>query len=101
MQKTTLALLGLLLSIAGHLCAQENSKPSAEDQLFETPPHCFTIIYKVRLGNGNMLHIQLANGYDLRSFRNIDSLLTTFLNDMKAFRDSLADPLTVKHIDYL
>jgi hypothetical protein len=101
MQKFKFALLGLLLSIAGTLCAQKEEKAIGEEQLFEPPAYCFTIIYKIRLGNGNTLQIQLANGYDIRSFRNIDSLLTVFLDDMKAFRDSFTDPLTVKHIDYL
>jgi hypothetical protein len=101
MQKFAFALLGLLLSIAGTLCAQKNDNPVTEDQLFDPPAYSFTVIYKIRLGNKNMLQIQLANGYDIRSFRNIDSLLTAFLDDIKAFRDSLADPLTVKHIDYL
>jgi hypothetical protein len=101
MQKFKFALLGLLLSIAGTLCAQKNDKPVTNDRLFEPPAYSFTVIYTIRLGNGNMLNIQLANGYDIRSFRNIDSLLTAFLDDMKAFRDSFTDPLTIKHIDYL
>ncbi|HET6256365.1 MAG TPA: hypothetical protein VFE32_19985 [Puia sp.] len=101
MQKTTLALLGALLSIAGPLRAQKTNNAIPESQLFDPPPYSFTVVYKIRLGDGNMLDIQLSNGRDIRNFRNIDSLLTAFLDDMKAFRDSLSDPLTVKHLDYL
>lgn len=102
MNKSKLALLGLLLSIAGTLYAQENNNAAGSAaKPFELPPYSVTLIYKIRLGNGNMLHMQLANGYDLHSFLNIDSLLTTVLNDLKPFSDSLADPLTVKQIDYL
>src|ERR1700722_14242058 len=102
-----IALLGILLSIAGALCARgndpinENEKLNAEDKVFELPPYSIGIQYRIKLGNGNILRIDLANGYDIRSFGNIDSLLTGFLTDMEAFRDSLADPLTVKNIDYL
>jgi hypothetical protein len=107
MQKTVFALLGLLLSIAGNLYAQENNQQqgkkrlSAEDRLFEAPSNSISFQYRIKLGKGNILRIDLANGYDIYNFRNIDSLLTVFLIDMEAFHDSLADPLTVKHIDYL
>src|ERR1700744_5605040 len=99
MQKTALALLGLLLGIAGHLFAQDENhnkkdkQPSAEDRVFEAPRYSIGIQYSISLGKGNTLRIDLANGYDLRSFRNIDSLLAVFLTDMEPFRDSLADPL--------
>ena len=101
MQKTALALLGLLLSIAGNLCAQNNKKPSAGTRLFEPPDNSIGINYRINLGKGNILRIDLANGYDLHSLANIDSILNFFLDDMQAFRDTLADPLTVKRIDYL
>jgi hypothetical protein len=102
MDKFRLALLGLLLSVAGTLCAQVNNEnDKSEAKPFELPPYSIDIIYKIRLGNGNMLHMQLANGYDLHSFRNIDSLLSSVVNDLKPFSDSLSDPLTVKHLDYL
>jgi hypothetical protein len=105
MYKFTITLLGLLLSIAGNLCAQNDNQKenvlSAEDKVFEIPPYGTGIQYTIKLGGGNTLRFDLANGYDLRAFRHIDSLLTAFLSDMEAFRDSLSDPLTVKHIDYL
>src|SRR5580693_8713711 len=103
MQKTTFALLGLLLSIAGNLCAQKTTQPSPGDGLFEAPDNSIGINYRIKLGAGNILQIDLANGYDLHTggLANIDSILNLFLDDMRAFRDSIADPLTVKQIDYL
>jgi hypothetical protein len=109
MQKTTFALLGLLLSIAGTLCAQQSNQarqsnqPSPGDRLFEPPAYSIGINYRINLGAGNILQIDLANGYDLHTdgLANIDSILNRFLDDMQAFRDSIGDPLTVKHIDYL
>jgi hypothetical protein len=107
MQKTAFALLGLLLSIASNLRAQENNQQkekkqlSAEDRVFEAPPNSLSFQYRIKLGKGNILTIDLANGYDVYSYRNIDSLLTVFLTDMGPLRDSLADPLTIKNIDYL
>ena len=103
MQKTTFALLGLLLSIAGNLCAQKTTQPSPGDGLFEAPANSIGINYRINLGAGNILQIDLANGYDLHrdGLANIDSILNRFLDDMRAFRDSIGDPLTVKHIDYL
>jgi hypothetical protein len=108
MYKTLFALLGLLLGIATPVCAQENDRDvkentslSAEDKVFETPPYATGIQYSIKLGHGDILRIDLANGYDLRRFRNIDSLIAVFNTDMEAFRDSLNDPLTVKHVDYL
>lgn len=97
MLRFTIALPGLLLSIAGTLCAQEKN----ETKPFDLPPYSTTIIYKIRLDKGNMLNAQLANGYDLHSFLNIDSLLSAVVSDLKPFADSLSDPLTVKHLDYL
>ncbi len=57
--------------------------------------------YRIDLGKGNAMRLELVDGADLSRFENIDSLLLLFLGDMKAFRDSLSDPMTTKHIDYL
>jgi hypothetical protein len=110
MQKLMI-MLGLLLSIAGTLCAQENDHAemttdtykalSPDDRLFTPWPYSFGIDYTITLDRGNKLRIELANGYDLHTFENIDSLLMVFLGDLKPLRDSLSDPMTVKRIDYL
>ena len=106
-----MTVLGLLLSITGTLCAQENDHAemttgtykalSPDDRLFTPWPYSFDIDYTITLDRGNKLRIELANGYDLHTFENIDSLLMVFLGDLKPLRDSLSDPMTVKRIDYL
>jgi hypothetical protein len=110
MQKL-MTVLGLLLSITGTLYAQENDHAemttgtyralSPDDRLFTPWPYSFGIDYTITLDRGNKLRIDLANGYDLHTFENIDSLLMVFLGDLKPLRDSLSDPMTVKRIDYL
>jgi hypothetical protein len=110
MQKL-MTVLGLLLSITGTLCAQENNHAemtteaykalSPDERLFTPWPYSFGIDYTIILDRGNKLRIELANGYDLHTFENIDSLLMVFLGDLKSLRDSLSDPMTVKRIDYL
>lgn len=101
----TIALLGLWLSISGTSYAQQKDKPAPapapDDRLFEPTPGATAVHYWVDLGKGNILRLELSQRADLSSFENIDSLLLTFLADMKAFRDSFGDPLTGKRIDYL
>ena len=105
MQKISMTVLSLLLGIMGTLYAQENAgtgkKLSPEDRLFSLPPFSIKREYRVQLGRGNEMELQLAEKADLDRFENIDSLLLVFVADMKAFRDSLADPLTSKQIDYV
>jgi hypothetical protein len=99
----TIALLGLLLSISGIAHAQQKEKPALapDDQLFELTPGTTVVRFWADLGKGNLLRLELSERADLARFENIDSLLLTFFADMKAFRDSLGDPLTGKRIDYL
>ena len=99
----TIVLLGLWLSIIGIAHAQTKEKPavSPDDQIFELSPGTTVARFWVDLGKGNLLRLELSRRDDLARFENIDSLLLTFLADMKAFRDSLGDPLTGKRIDYL
>jgi hypothetical protein len=99
----TIALLGFLLSISGIAHAQQKEKPSLapDDQLFELAPGTIVVRFWADLGKGNLLRLELSRQADLARFENIDSLLLTFFADMKAFRDSLSDPLTGKRIDYL
>jgi hypothetical protein len=110
MQKL-MTVLGLLLSITGELFAQQRVPKemttaqyqalSPEERLFTRAPHSIGIDYTITLDRGNKLIMSLANGHDLHTFENIDSLLTVFLSDLKPLRDSLADPMTIKRIDYL
>lgn len=106
-----MTMLGLLLSITGTLFAQERAPKemtpaeyqalSPDEQLFTPAPYSIGIDYTISLDRGNKLIISLANGHDLHSFENVDSLLVVFLGDLRPIRDSLADPMTVKRIDYL
>ena len=67
-----MTVLGLLLSITGTLCAQENDHAemttatykalSPDDRLFAPWPYSFGIDYTITLGRGNQLRIELANG---------------------------------------
>ena len=99
----TIVLLGLWLSISGAAYAQQKEKPALppDDQLFELSTGTTVVRFWADLGKGNLLRLELSQRSDLARFENIDSLLLTFFADMKAFRDSLSDPLTGKRIDYL
>lgn len=95
-----------LLSITGTLYAQpgvvfSNTKGTPDERLFSLPSFSINDEYRFELGKGNAMRLELTDGAELSRFENIDSLLLLFLGDMKAFRDSLSDPLTTKHIDYL
>jgi hypothetical protein len=91
------------LSITGTLCAQSdnNNTLSGADKVFELPDYSLAQRFRFDLGKGNLLMIEVGEGSNLDRFSNIDSLLLVFLADMKTFRDSLADPLTTKRIDYV
>jgi hypothetical protein len=97
-----MVLFGLWLSISGMVYAQQKEKPALapDDQLFELTPGTTVVRFWVDLGKGNLLRLELSQRSGLARFENIDSLLLTFLADMKAFGDSLGDPLTGKRIDY-
>ncbi len=104
MQKIKTAVLSLLLlSITGALCAQDSSYQQLppEEKIFTPPPLSIKRIYHARLANGNKFQLEIGDPTDIGHLQNVDSLLMVFLSDLKAFRDSLADPLTVKRIDYL
>jgi len=99
-------MLGLLLSITGSVCAQEitygnGNVTSPDARLFGVPPFSFKKNFYVSLDHGNQMQVELADRSDLTRFENIDSLLLVLAGDLKDFRDSLSDPMTTKHIDYL
>lgn len=102
MQKFSKAMLSLLLlGITGSLYAQDNYKNlPPEEKIFELPPFSIKRDYHVDLGKSNQFRIEIGDSSDLPRMQNVDSILLVFLSDMKAFRDSLTDPLTVKRIDY-
>jgi hypothetical protein len=96
-----LAGLGLLLSLAGSLCAQQRRPmPVPEDVFFDLPHYTIVKAIHIDLGKGNYLELELTDDSQLNRFKNLDSLLLVFLTDMKPFKDSLSDPLSGKRVDY-
>ena len=103
MQKLIIIMLGLLPGIIGTAYAQQgpgNRRPP-EDQLFDLPHYSIHYAWRIRLSKDNYLDLELTGLDQLPRFQNIDSLLLVFLADMKTFKDSLANPITNKRIDYL
>ncbi len=97
--KKTISVLMLLISITGNLCAQTNSK---SDKVFEVPSNIIiNRRFYIDLDKGNKLKIELTDITDLTRVANIDSLLKVFIEDIAPLKDSIADPLTSKRIDYL
>jgi len=95
--KKLFMLLMLLTSIMAELCAQNKS-----GQSFEVPGYIvFNRRFYINLDNGNHMKIELSDISDLEKLKNIDSLLQVFITDISGLKDSLADPLTSKRIDYI
>ncbi len=89
----------LLAGIMQDLCAQSNSK---SDKAFQVPDNIIiNRRFFVSLDKGNKLQIELTDITDLQSLANIDSLLQVFITDIAPLKDSIADPLTSKRIDYI
>jgi hypothetical protein len=97
--KKTLTLLVLLISIAGSLCAQSSNH---FDKTFEVPSDIIiNRRFYINLDKGNKLEIELTDITDLDKVANIDSLLGVFIHDITPLKDSIANPLTSKRIDYV
>ncbi len=94
--KKTIVLLMLSISITAELCAQSEANKS-----FEVPG---SIImnrrFTIHLDKGNRLQLEMTDITDLKVAMNIDSILQVYFTDIAAMKDSLADPLTSKRIDY-
>jgi hypothetical protein len=98
MEKIICALM-LLTGITTNLCAQSNSK---SDKAFEVPENIIiNRRFYINLEKGNKMEIEVSDISDLNRMANIDSLLQIFLQDIASLKDSLADPLTAKRIDYV
>ena len=96
--KKIICLLMLVTSITEILCAQGNKS----DKAFEVPENIvINRRFWINLDKGNKMQIELTDINDLSVVANIDSLLQTFLTDIAPLKDSLADPLTSKRIDYI
>src|SRR6201991_5192481 len=80
---------------------QKLSAASAGREIFTLPPFSIKRTFHADLGKGNQFRLEIGDPTNVSHLQNVDSLLMVFLSDLKAFHDSLADPLTVKRIDYL
>lgn len=95
--KKTFALLMLATSITVNLCAQSNRS----DRSFEVPKDVImNRRFFISLDKGNRLQLDMTDITDLAAASNIDSVLQVFFEDIIPMKDSLADPLTSKRIDY-
>lgn len=97
--KKVITVLMLFVSITGSLCAQTSDK---SDKAFSVPENIIiNRRFYIDLEKGNKLKIELTDITDLNRILNIDSLLKIFIADITPLKDSVADPLTSKRIDYL
>ena len=97
--KKMISVLMLLASIPVSLCAQTNSK---SDKAFEIPKNIIIMRrFYIDLDKGNKLQVELTDLSDLQRIANIDSLLRVFKEDMAPLKDSFADPLTSKRLDFV
>src|SRR5258706_11092220 len=95
--KKTIIVLMLFVSIASNLCGQSNRS----DRSFEVPANIIiSRRFFINLDKGNKLQIDLTDINDLDVVSDIDSLLQVFMTDIAPLKDSVADPLTSKRIDY-
>ncbi|HRH47221.1 MAG TPA: hypothetical protein PLP23_00640 [Panacibacter sp.] len=97
--KKAISLLMLLTGITVNLCAQTNSR---SDKAFQVPENIIiNRRFYINLDKGNKLEIEITDITDLQRIVNIDSLLQVFAADIAPLKDSIADPLTSKRIDYI
>jgi hypothetical protein len=99
--KKIISLLMLVMSITGTAIAQGETIISHTDRIFNMPADYPKRSFTVDLGKGNKMQIELTDLEDLGRFKNIDSLLRIFLQDIIPLKDSLSDELASKRIDYL
>jgi hypothetical protein len=94
--KKTIALLMLVTGITAELYAQSEANRS-----FEVPGNIMiNRRFTINLDKGNRLQLEMTDITDLSVARNIDSILQVFFADIAPMKDSLADPLSSKRIDY-
>lgn len=86
----------LVTGITAELFAQ-----SAANRSFEVPADIvMNRRFTISLDKGNGLQLEMTDITDLLVAMNIDSVLQVFFTDIAPMKDSLADPLTSKRIDY-
>jgi len=68
---------------------------------FDPPANSIARTFEIRLDRGNKVQIEVTSLEDLHYFENMDSLIRMFLQDIAPLKDSLADELLSKRIDYI
>ncbi len=99
--KKIISLLMLVTSITVQTIAQEQPALSNTDKTFDMPASSVNRRFTVDLGKGNKMQIELGDIADLHRFKNIDSLLRVFLQDIIPLKDSLGNELSSKRIDHV
>src|SRR6476661_256394 len=92
------ALFFLMLSLS--IGQQGIAQNTTTDKTFELDPDFAHRRFFIDLGQGNKIKIELTEAEDLIYLQNIDSLLEVFVSDLSFFKDSLANELTIKRVDY-
>ena len=95
--KKNLAAMVLIISITVNLYGQKK----AEVNIFELPPDKISRIFFIELDKGNKIRFELTDPEDLQTIYNIDSVLQVFIQDIEPLKDSLANELLSKRIDYI
>lgn len=98
--KKIISLLMLVISITGTAIAQKEPVVANADRIFNIPSNYLKRSFTADLGKGNKMQIDLTDIEDLERFKNIDSLLRIFLQDIIPLEDSLSGELASKRIDY-
>ncbi len=86
----------LIFSIIGNLCAQ-----TASNKVFDIAQGSINRVFSIELDKGEKMKFELNELADLDRIDNIDSVIRLFLQDIEPLRDSLADELKTRRIDYL
>ncbi len=67
---------------------------------FDIPPNSTNRFFWFDMGKGNKVEIFVNDINDLDQIQQMDSIIYGFLQDLRLFKDSLADERTIKRIDY-
>lgn len=86
----------LILGVTRNLSAQSATAPVTDP--FVIPTGAVRDSFFIQLDGGNSLVVRLSNLASMPMTFRIDSLMDAFDAVMRPFRDSLSDPLSVKHL---
>ncbi|HMK03043.1 MAG TPA: hypothetical protein VK489_02585 [Ferruginibacter sp.] len=90
-------LMVLLTGAAGGSYAQN----SPGGDLFEVPQSRTDRLYVINLGKGNQLQVEFSHIKEIGALKRIDSLVKVFIKDIEPLKDSLAEPLNARWLEYL